>query len=282
MVKIEQIIKPFSSGFTAVSTKLLIEDLTRRYIATEHDITVKAFKENRDYFIHAMIPSKTNDKYGSDTIYYDAVIQLIPPNFGWQNNDNIRDWDVRVFCNNPSFMFNFTYVYHTKNALIKLPNGYYSKLALKHKPKVRNPLLLLGIDETLWFTVMYMDKHKLFDHSNIDNLCNSNIGYTVKDLIKVLSTQENKLKEINDRGARHRSNENVKKEKEKLSKFEEEKLKLEKRKNTLERGKSIESQPLYTDKLAMTNVDDLSSNLKTYNKSTLSVNKKKSNLRSSL
>lgn len=282
MVKIEQIIKPFSSGFTAVSTKLLIEDLTRRYIATEHDITVKAFKENKDYFIHAMIPSKTNDKYGSDTIYYDAVIQLIPPNFGWQNNDNIRDWDVKVFCNNPSFMFNFTYVYHSKNALIKLPNGYYSKLALKHKPKVRNPLLLLGIDETLWFTVMYMDKHKLFDRSNIDNLCSSNIGYTTKDLIKVLSTQENKLKEINDRGARHRSNENVKKEKEKLSKFEEEKLKLEKRKNTLERGKSIESQPLYTDKLAMTNIDDLSSNLKTYNKSTLSVKKNKSNLKSSL
>lgn len=282
MVKIEQIIKPFSSGFTAVSTKLLIEDLTRRYIATEHDITVKAFKENKDYFIHAMIPSKTNDKYGSDTIYYDAVIQLIPPNFGWQNNDNIRDWDVKVFCNNPSFMFNFTYVYHSKNALIKLPNGYYSKLALKHKPKVRNPLLLLGIDETLWFTVMYMDKHKLFDRSNIDNLCNSNIGYTTKDLIKILSTQENKLKEINDRGARHRSNENVKKEKEKLSKFEEEKLKLEKRNNTLERGKSIESQPLYTDKLAMTNIDDLSSNLKTYNKSTLSVKKNKSNLKSSL
>ena len=97
-----------------------------------------------------------------------------------------------------------------------------------------------------------------------------------------MSTQENKLKEINDRGARHRSNENVKKEKEKLSKFEEEKLKLEKRNNTLERGKSIESQPLYTDKLAMTNIDDLSSNLKTYNKSTLSVKKNKSNLKSSL
>ena len=62
MVKIEQIIKPFSSGFTAVSTRLLIEDLTKRYMATENDITVRAFKENKDYYIHASRPSKTNDK----------------------------------------------------------------------------------------------------------------------------------------------------------------------------------------------------------------------------
>lgn len=282
MVKIEQIIKPFSSGFTAVSTRLLIEDLTKRYMATEKDITVMAFKENRDYFIHASIPSKTNDKYGNDTIYYDAVLQLIPPNFGWQNHDNIRDWDVRVFCNNPSFMFNFTYVYYIKNALIKLPNGFYSKLALKQKPKVRNPLLLLGIDECLWFTVMYLDKHKLFVKSNIDNLCESNENLNFKELVKTLVTQENKLKEINDRGARHKTNQLKEKEKEKLTKNEEERLKREEEKKTLEKGKNKDSSIFNTNKLRTRNIKDLSSNLNSSNNSQLPIKTTKNNLKSSL
>lgn len=60
-VKIDQIIKPFSAGFTALSTRQLIEDLTNRYMITEPEMTVRAFKDKNDYFVYATLPSKTND-----------------------------------------------------------------------------------------------------------------------------------------------------------------------------------------------------------------------------
>ena len=129
---------------------------------------------------------------------------------------------------------------------------------------------------------MYLDKHKLFVKSNIDNLCEANENLNFKELVKTLITQENKLKEINDRGARHKTNQAKEKEKEKLTKNEKERLKLEEEKKTLEKGKNKDSSVFNTNKLRTRNIKDLSSNLNAQNKSQLSIKKTKSNLKSTL
>ena len=118
MIKIEQIVKPFNSGFSAVSIKYLLEDLQKRYLVNiEPNIAiVDAVKEKDNYFILVKIPSESNTEYKSDQIFYDVIIELLPPNNSYLSNESVRDYDVRVYSNCPSFTYTFTYVYYKKDA----------------------------------------------------------------------------------------------------------------------------------------------------------------------
>lgn len=198
MIKIEQIVKPFNSGFSAVSIKYLLEDLQKRYLVNiEPNITtVDAVKEKDNYFILVKIPSESNTEYKSDKIFYDVIIELLPPNKSYLNNESVRDYDVRVYSNCPSFTYTFTYVYYKKDALIKMPKGAYTRKALSKAPRVRNPLLLFGIEKTLWFAICYIDKNKLFKRSNLEALIKDDSK--LKDLIKEhkIIGQDQKLEEV--------------------------------------------------------------------------------------
>ena len=198
MIKIEQIVKPFNSGFSAVSIKYLLENLQKRYLVNiEPNVTtVDAVKEKDNYFILVKIPSESNTEYKSDKIFYDVIIELLPPNNSYLNNESVRDYDVRVYSNCPSFTYTFTYVYYKKDALIKMPKGAYTRKALSKAPKVRNPLLLFGIEKTLWFAICYIDKNKLFKRSNLEALIKDDSK--LKDLIKEhkIIGQDQKLEEV--------------------------------------------------------------------------------------
>lgn len=198
MIKIEQIVKPFNSGFSAVSIKYLLENLQKRYLVNiEPNVTiVDAVKEKDNYFILVKIPSESNTEYKSDKIFYDVIIELLPPNKSYLNNESVRDYDVRVYSNCPSFTYTFTYVYYKKDALIKMPKGAYTRKALSKAPKVRNPLLLFGIEKTLWFAICYIDKNKLFKRSNLEALIKDDSK--LKDLIKEhkIIGQDQKLEEV--------------------------------------------------------------------------------------
>lgn len=198
MIKIEQIVKPFNSGFSAVSIKYLLENLQKRYLVNiEPNITtVDAIKEKDNYFILVKIPSESNTEYKSDKIFYDVIIELSPPNKSYLNNESVRDYDVRVYSNCPSFTYTFTYVYYKKDALIKMPKGAYTRKALSKAPKVRNPLLLFGIEKTLWFAICYIDKNRLFKRSNLEALIKDDSK--LKDLIKEhkIIGQDQKLEEV--------------------------------------------------------------------------------------
>jgi hypothetical protein len=163
-IKVTQMLRPFNKGFSALQIKLVMNDLVYRYTQNiKNKIKVRAFKENNDYFIYTQVPSESNDEYpDSAPIHYDVIIQLIPPNKASLAWDSIREYDVKVFSNIPSFVFTFNYVYHRQRALIDMPRGYYTQKALMEKARVRNPLNLLGIDKSLWFTIYYCDDRRLF------------------------------------------------------------------------------------------------------------------------
>ena len=77
-----------------------------------------------------------------------------------------------------------------------MPKGAYTRKALSKAPKVRNPLLLFGIEKTLWFAICYIDKNKLFRRSNLEALVKDDSK--LKDLIKEhkIIGQDQKLEEV--------------------------------------------------------------------------------------
>ena len=267
-MKITDIIMPFGKGFAAVSVRKLMDDMAKKYTATiEKDMQVVAFKEKKDYFIYARVPSKTNDKYGSDKISYDVVLQLTAPTSTNEKNDEeIRNWDVKVFNNNPSFMFTFNYAYNDRRGLIRMPTGYYGSISLKQRPNVRNPMLLLGIDEDLWFTILFLDRNHWFERGIIDNICNGHANLNYKWLTEQITPQETKLKEVQDRSLRHRNEAKKAKEFEKLTKNEEERLKQQKKEESVKQGHARSSETILLDhNLRATEFNDLSSTLNSKN-----------------
>jgi hypothetical protein len=196
-VKVAQMLRPFNKGFSALQIKLVMNDLVFRYTRNIKDqMQIKVFKEKEDYFIYAKVPSESNDEYpDSKPIHYDVVIQLSPPNKASLAWTDIREYDAKVYANIPSFVFTFNYVYHFRRALITMPNGFYTRQAVMERPRVRNPLNLLGIEKSLWFTIFYLDDHKIFKRSNIDGLLIK--GHNLVKLIKEesIKSQDRKLAE---------------------------------------------------------------------------------------
>jgi hypothetical protein len=218
-VKVSQMLRPFNKGFSALQIKLVMNDLVYRYTQNVREkMKIRVFKEHDDYFVYAKIPSESNDEYpDSAPIHYDVIIQLIPPNKAAIAWDNIREYDAKVFSNIPSFVFTFNYVYHHKRALINLPSSYYTQRAILEKARVRNPLNLFGIDKSLWFTIYYLDEHRIFKRSNIDALVEDNLNLVTLLKDEVILTQDRKLDQCELREKHKRDLKEVENKKKRLA-----------------------------------------------------------------
>jgi hypothetical protein len=104
-------------------------------------------------------------------------------------------------------------VYHYKRALINLPQEYYTRKAVMEKPRIRNPLYLLGIDKSLWFTVYFLDERRIFKRTNIDALLDEKL--TLLSLLKEekIKSQDRKIDECELREKHKRDLKEVEKKK---------------------------------------------------------------------
>lgn len=262
MIKIQQIVKPFNSGFSAVSIKYLLEDLQKRYLQNiKPELVCKAIKIKNDYFVYFQIPSESNSEYPSDKVHYDVILQLVPPNASWLESENLRDFDVKVYSNCPSFTFTFTYVYYKQGALINMPHGAYTRKALNTKPVTRNPLLLYGIEKSLWFAICYMDENHLFRRSKLDAMITDD--KTLKDLVKEYNMlgQDEKLLEVERRAKKHAAIK-LKEREEKISESRLEEMRRQEQRNTRVLGKTAKREE-NIDNLRSKMASDLSSGLNT-------------------
>ena len=262
MIKIQQIVKPFNSGFSAVSIKYLLEDLQKRYLQNiKPELVCKAIKIKNDYFVYFQIPSESNSEYPSDKVHYDVILQLVPPNASWLESENLRDFDVRVYSNCPSFTFTFTYVYYKQGALINMPHGAYTRKALNTKPVTRNPLLLYGIEKSLWFAICYMDENHLFRRSKLDAMITDD--KTLKDLVKEYNMlgQDEKLLEVERRVKKYAAIK-LKEREEKISESRLEEMRRQEQRNTRVLGKTAKREE-NIDNLRSKMAADLSSGLNT-------------------
>jgi hypothetical protein len=93
-------------------------------------------------------------------------------------------------------MFTFDYVFAKQRSLIDMPAGFYGAKAVSTKAKVRNPLMLVGIDKSLWFSVCHLDDIHAWKRSTFEH--NIEPGLTIDKLIKEekILTQEQKLHQV--------------------------------------------------------------------------------------
>ena len=175
-------------GGAAISQlKYVREEYDRAYLATRNAIKFKIARTDKqdkwDWIFWAKIPSER-----LPGLYYDVICTALLD----KDDTNFKDADIKIWCNTPSFTFNYTYVCNLKNwvamrngKLVKeklLPEWLIpkcSKKALVDRPKIRNPL-------EIW----HLEKYVVLLRRHIFTSGYLNIKYIMRDLDPNLSQEE--------------------------------------------------------------------------------------------
>lgn len=204
-ISVLNLINPFGSGAMAISLKAVTLGFIERYHrSVSHSIQVNAVFNKDDIIIYARVPSEKNEKV-STQVFYDVVLEFYPYLKEHHTQPSFNEYGVRVYSNSPSFIYAFTYVFNDRKALPSfIPKKYYVERALKEAPKKRNPALLTGVEESIWFTIFYMAKNHLFRKEFVRTIEFKDLK--VRDLLKKIRPQTIKLEEVATRDKLARQN----------------------------------------------------------------------------
>lgn len=188
----------------ASHSKLITDNLMIRYDQfISKDIELMTFIDGKSYVFRANVPSEKNFKYKTD-IFYDVIIEFYPlrSEKDQEKSKKINEYGMRVFSNCPSFMFNFTYIYDKMGALYKkLSEGMYSKKALKEPPRETNPYRIVGIEKSIFYTLVKIHSTTGYTKSKIDKIKiklpeNDPSFKFPGNIFEDIKSQEEKMKEI--------------------------------------------------------------------------------------
>lgn len=151
---------------------------TRMYLDSKRD----------RYFMHMKVPSEIVEKF-----YYDVVIEFYPIDGTNTTQNDLTNYGVRFFSNDPSFAFTYEYVFAKNDLFIKELKPKASKIALKTKPDERNPYQIPGYVKSLYFCYLHMKSRSLFNKTHWKQ-------YAIEfSTTKLLANVENTDKKVADR-----------------------------------------------------------------------------------
>ena len=184
----EYIDNPMGKGDAAMGANraVFVNVLTQKYkvLTNKKRIKMYAYKARNKYFIHLIIPSETER---NNT--YDVVFEFSDKDKEHDKELSIRNFNVRVFANSPSFAYTFAYVYKKHNLLI---DGLVKKLGkefVKIAPDVRNRYQIVNYEKYVFFGAKYILDSGILNRAKLDKEAKSLVGGTFP-LAKVRSLDE--------------------------------------------------------------------------------------------
>lgn len=114
------------------------------------------YSVGKKYICYLKIPSEVVPKF-----YYDVLIEFNPPS-KIIGSGSLKDYNVRFFSNDPSFVYTFAHAF-IKNGLFI--NNYQDKMsakAVKEVAKEKNPKNQVGYVKSLYFAYLFMQSRGLF------------------------------------------------------------------------------------------------------------------------
>ena len=108
-------------------------------------------KKNNIYWAYIQIPSEVVRKF-----YYDVVIKFIPGKDTNGAGNDLFDYDVQFYSNDPAFVFTYAYVFNKRNMFIKELSKKMSKTALRTPAHQKNPDNNVGYVKSLYFAYLFL------------------------------------------------------------------------------------------------------------------------------
>lgn len=154
--------------------------------------TLYVDKEHDKYVIHIKVPSETVNKF-----YYDAVIYFYTDDPASHASNNLNNYYVKFFSNDPAFVFTYLRVFLKNDLFFEDMKPKSSKLALKKDPTTKNPYEIPGYSKILYFAYLYMKSRNLFSKS-LYNLHGKK--YSAGELLKHIDHTDKKIAERQELG----------------------------------------------------------------------------------
>jgi hypothetical protein len=182
---------PYSAYFAR--RDITIKNLNDRFMRIMRDnkgnFPLEVFTEKNDYYFYFKIPSETHEK-----LHYDVVIKFSPVADQSNSDMTLNNYAVNLFSNAPNFLFTYAYIYNQDGVLVDFLKEKINSKALNEPPNIKNPIQSYGFEKSVYFALLYIKFHRL----NIKSAVNHQTKKLVKkDLIKVIDTTDDKLKQYN-------------------------------------------------------------------------------------
>lgn len=136
---------------------LYSEKLDKILVREAGNIEHHLYKNGDNYIAYLKIPSELVDDF-----YYDVLIEFRPPK-NPITGTTLKDYLVRFYSNDPSFVFTFAHAFLKNNMFFTEYSDRMSKKALTDVAKEKNPKNQVGYVKSLYFAYLYMSKHGLFN-----------------------------------------------------------------------------------------------------------------------
>lgn len=168
---------------------MYMEKLNRIMVREMGKVDYQLYKSKNKYYAYIKVPSEVVDKF-----YYDVVIEFSPAK-KMKDDKTLKEYDVRFYSNDPSFVFTFAHAFNKNDMFIKEYSDKMSKQALKEKAKEKNRLDIVGYVKSLYFAYLIMTKYGLFNKIKYIN------KYDEKFLKSMITPADIKIAQRQEEGA---------------------------------------------------------------------------------
>jgi hypothetical protein len=175
-------------GEKTLAKQLYTDKYNKMMLRVNGKIDYLLYKKDNDRFIiYLKIPSES-----TETLFYDVVVEFFTKDATQRGLNKLDDYNIRMFSNDPNFIFTFAYVFYERGLIIPELKKKISKVALKNNPAKSNPNKVVGYVKSLYFTYLFMESHGLFNKLNWLNAM-TNLG-AVKDIFeKAVAHSDDKI-----------------------------------------------------------------------------------------
>ena len=165
------------------------EKLDKLYLRENGNINFTVYKHKKGYYIHFKIPSES-----AEGVYYDTVFQFIAPSTEQELEDNIHNYTVKFFSNDPAFVFTFAYGFMQKDLFIQDLKSKLSKYTKNTPAFERNPDNQVNYVKSFYFAYLIMINKNMFLKVRLDSVA---IDYSKSKLLTEVMHADEKIEQVN-------------------------------------------------------------------------------------
>ena len=159
------------------------------------------------YYVHFKIPSEVVPNF-----YYDTVLEFHTDNPAYSTGASIKDYYVKFYSNDPSFVYTFAYAMLNNQMFIRDLIPRMSKEAVTKVAKDKNPKSEIGYVKSIYFAYLLMEKYNLFNKSQYNTYAKK---YSRRAMLMNIDHATKKIEERKLRGEENAAKKRKAKRKEK-------------------------------------------------------------------
>ena len=183
------------------------EKLDKILLRENGKIDYTLYTDKDRYLIHFKIPSEVVPKF-----YYDTVLEFTPEGTKSMST-NIKDYNVKFYSNDPSFVYTFAHAFIKNDIFIRDLLPRMSKEAVRKVATEKNPTNEVGYVKSIYFAYILMVRNGLFDKLKFKAFGQK---YNRKRLLENITHAEEKIE------SRRKAEEDLNKDKKEKTKHDRE------------------------------------------------------------